>query len=143
MASRHKRWSVSYPVQMISEGVYEEGVTLNASSRGLAIETSQLLLPGTHIYVRVVVLELMDSIDFQMCKVHWRKRDRIGLETIGMDQREQQRWESILRRRRVPFVESQVAVPIERVDGVKDLLTLALRLVKEKPALIEILKRVA
>ena len=98
--SRPKRWPVRYPVHLISQEFYAEGRTLNASPGGLAIESSHPLSLGAVLYVRLVVPERQMSVDFQVCKVTWCSKDRIGLETIDFDPREEERLLTILMSRK-------------------------------------------
>lgn len=145
--SRPKRWRVHYPVQLFSEAFYDEGVAVNASSRGLSIAISRPLAPGTHIYVRLVVPERGDSIDFQMCRVHWRGQNRIGLETIHMDPGEEERWQRILvSGKACPTGECSTAPAVIEdisVSRIRDLIIVGWGLFTEKPALTELLKRAA
>jgi hypothetical protein len=144
MSDRPKRYLLTYPVQLITEDFYEEGMTLNASGRGLAVATSRLLGPGTYLYVRVVVPERRHSIDLQMCRVLWCRGHRMGLETLGMDPNERAQWQKIILSRRGPVREEQPApVTLHRIDGFKAFFSFAFRLFKEKPTVIEELNRVA
>lgn len=145
--TRPKRWRVRYPVQLFSEEFSEEGVALNASSRGLAIATSRPLAPGTQVYVRLVVPEREASIDFQMCRVHWRGRNCIGLETIDMDPKEEERWQNILARRKgYPTADDSITpAGIEHIliARIRDLILVGWGLFAEKPTITELLKRAA
>lgn len=151
--SRPKRWPVRYPAQLISQEFYAEGTTLNASPGGLAIEASRPLSPGTIIYVRLLIPERGTSIDFQMCRVNWCSQDRIGLEAIDMDPREEERLLSILMSRHARSSSDDTAHPAlmehTMVAGLRDLLSIGMRLLTERPlhmsamARMHIWKRVA
>lgn len=138
--SRPRRWPVRYPVQLISQEFYEEGMALNASPGGLAIDAARPFSPGTIIYVRLVVPERATSIDFQVCRVNWCSGTRIGLEAIDMEPREEERLLNILMSKKASPLLDDVAHPaiVEHtmVAGLRDLFSMGMRLLTERPDLL-------
>jgi len=139
--NRPKRWPIRYPAQLISQDFYTEGITLNASPGGLAIESSRPLSPGTIIYVRLLVPERGTSIDFQVCRVNWCLQNRIGLEAIDMDPREEERLLNILMSRNVRHSIDDTAYPAimehTMVAGLRDILIIGMRLLTTRPVVAQ------
>lgn len=89
--SRAKRWRIQYPVQVVSQDFVDEARTVDVSLRGLSLETTQCVRPGTQLYVRLLLPGRTTSVDYEICTVQWAAGGRIGLETSEMRTAEEQR----------------------------------------------------
>jgi hypothetical protein len=95
--ARPRRWSVQYPVQLVSSDFVEEGKSVNMSLQGLAIVSARQIPRGTYLYVRLLPPERADRFDLSLYTVQWSAQGKIGLKASELDDQQQKRlWELLL-----------------------------------------------
>jgi hypothetical protein len=109
--SRAKRWKVQYPVQVVTDGLFVEGRTLDISLQGLRVATESTIRQGACVVVRVLVPDGEYPVDCALYTVRWIDQGRIGLEASEISATEQRRLQdrlASLEHHQEPDVESTI-----------------------------------
>ncbi len=91
------RAAVTYPVRLSSDSIRGEGMVVNLSIPGCAIETDLPIQPGEYLELQVMAPDQARPLAVELAKVRWATRQKVGIEFIRVRRDEQRRIQQLIR----------------------------------------------
>jgi hypothetical protein len=88
----------NFPVVFTNERCVAEGLVVNVSIPGCAIQSRKRVQPGSYLEMRVLVPEATSSLHVGLAKVRWCEGRRFGVEFIRMPGEDQIRLGRLVKR---------------------------------------------
>jgi PilZ domain len=99
METRNRlRYSVACPVMFASDRTIAEGLLINLSPPGCAMQTAYPAKHGEYLKLRILLPGLSAGIAIEVAKVQWRRHGQVGVEFLRVRENERQRLQRFLAR---------------------------------------------
>ena len=89
----------NFPVVFTSERCVGEGMVLNVSIPGCAIQSRKRVQPGSYLEMKVLVPDATSPLHIGLAKVRWCEGRRFGVEFIRMPGEDQIRLGRLVKRK--------------------------------------------
>lgn len=90
------RAAVSYPVRLSSDSMTGQGMVINLSVPGCAIETDLPVQPGEYLELLVMAPDEARPLTVELAKVRWATQHKVGIEFIRVRRDDQSRIQRLI-----------------------------------------------